>query len=144
MDAERTEIGTLGEFGLIAELTKGLESKQEGTILGVGDDAAVLSPAAGMQTLVSTDLLCEGIHFDLTYSPLKHLGYKAVVVNLSDICAMNGTPRQIVVGLACPTGSAWKPYKSFTKACAWPAAGTMAWTSSAETPPAPSPASCSA
>ncbi len=100
MDAERTEIGTLGEFGLIAELTKGLESKQQGTILGVGDDAAVISPNAGMQTLVSTDLLCEGIHFDLTYSPLKHLGYKAVVVNLSDICAMNGTPTHVVVGLA--------------------------------------------
>ena len=99
MDAERTEIGTLGEFGLIAELTKGLECTQESTQLGVGDDAAILSPAAGHRTLVSTDLLCEGIHFDLTYAPLKHLGYKAVVVNLSDICAMNGTPRQIVVGL---------------------------------------------
>lgn len=99
MDAERTEIGTLGEFGLIAELTKGLENTQDSTQLGVGDDAAVLSPSAGHRTLVSTDLLCEGIHFDLTYAPLKHLGYKAVVVNLSDICAMNGTPRQIVVGL---------------------------------------------
>lgn len=99
MDAERTEIGTLGEFGLIAELTKGLECTQESTQLGVGDDAAVLAPAPGHRTLVSTDLLCEGIHFDLTYAPLKHLGYKAVVVNLSDICAMNGTPRQIVVGL---------------------------------------------
>ena len=100
MDAERTEIGTIGEFGLISELTKGLESKQESTVLGVGDDAAVISPTTGMHTLVSTDMLCEGIHFDLTYVPLKHLGYKAVVVNLSDICAMNGTPTQIVVGLA--------------------------------------------
>ena len=99
MDAERTEIGTLGEFGLIAELTKGLECTQDSTHLGVGDDAAVLSPTSGHRMLVSTDLLCEGIHFDLIYSPLKHLGYKAVVVNLSDICAMNGTPRQIVVGL---------------------------------------------
>jgi len=99
MDAERTEIGTLGEFGLIAELTRGLETQQEGTKVGVGDDAAVLAPTPGHRTLVSTDLLCEGVHFDLTYSPLKHLGYKAVVVNLSDICAMNGTPRQVVVGL---------------------------------------------
>ena len=99
MDEERTEIGTLGEFGLIAELTHDLETHQDSTKLGVGDDAAVLAPVAGHRTLVSTDLLCEGIHFDLTYSPLKHLGYKAVVVNLSDICAMNGTPRQVVVGL---------------------------------------------
>ena len=99
MDEDRTEIGKLGEFGLIAELTQGLETQQDSTKVGVGDDAAVLAPATGHRTLVSTDMLCEGIHFDLTYSPLKHLGYKAVVVNLSDICAMNGTPRQIVVGL---------------------------------------------
>ena len=100
MDAERTEIGTLGEFGLISEITKGLEVKREETLLGIGDDAALLKMKEGYQTLVSTDLLCEGIHFDLTYSPLKHLGYKAVVVNLSDICAMNGVPTQVVVGLA--------------------------------------------
>jgi len=100
MDAERTEIGTLGEFGLISEITKGLEVKREETLLGIGDDAALLNMKEGYQTLVSTDLLCEGIHFDLTYSPLKHLGYKAVVVNLSDICAMNGVPTQVVVGLA--------------------------------------------
>lgn len=99
MDEERTEIGTLGEFGLIAELTQDLETHQDSTKVGVGDDAAVLAPVPGHRTLVSTDLLCEGIHFDLTYSPLKHLGYKAVVVNLSDICAMNGTPRQVVMGL---------------------------------------------
>ena len=100
MDAERTEIGTLGEFGLIAELTKGMKHNREETHLGVGDDAAVISALPGQRSLISTDLLCEGIHFDLTYVPLKHLGYKAVVVNLSDICAMNGTPTQIVVGLA--------------------------------------------
>ena len=100
MDAERTEIGSLGEFGLIAELTKGMKNNREETHLGVGDDAAVISALPGQRSLISTDLLCEGIHFDLTYVPLKHLGYKAVVVNLSDICAMNGTPTQIVVGLA--------------------------------------------
>ena len=83
MDAERTEIGTLGEFGLIAELTKGLNNRQDSTQLGVGDDAAVLSPASGHRTLVSTDLLCEGIHFDLTYAPLKHLGYKACLLYTS-------------------------------------------------------------
>ena len=91
MDAERTEIGTLGEFGLIAELTKGMKHNREETHLGVGDDAAVISALPGQRSLISTDLLCEGIHFDLTYVPLKHLGYKAVVVNLSDICAMSFT-----------------------------------------------------
>ena len=100
MDAERTEIGTLGEFGLIAEITKGIKITREETILGVGDDAAILKPKEGHHTVVSTDMLCEGIHFDLSYSPLKHLGYKAVVVNLSDICAMNAVPTQVVVGLA--------------------------------------------
>ena len=100
MDAERTEIGTIGEFGLIAEITKGLETTREETILGVGDDAAILNIKQGHHTVLSTDMLCEGIHFDLSYSPLKHLGYKAIVVNLSDICAMNATPTQVVVGLA--------------------------------------------
>lgn len=101
MDSERTEIGTLGEFGLIAELTRNLKHRQPGTLLGVGDDAAVLAaPENGRNIVVSKDLLCEGVHFDLMYAPLKHLGYKAVVVNLSDICAMNAVPTQIVVGLA--------------------------------------------
>ncbi|MEG1163021.1 thiamine-phosphate kinase [Bacteroides sp.] len=96
----RTEIATLGEFGLIKHLTKGIELKNESSQYGVGDDAAVLSYPAGKQVLVSTDLLMEGIHFDLTYVPLKHLGYKAGVVNFSDIYAMNGTPKQITVSLA--------------------------------------------
>ncbi|MEG0464733.1 thiamine-phosphate kinase [Bacteroides sp.] len=96
----RTEIATLGEFGLIKHLTKGIELKNESSQYGVGDDAAVLSYPAGKQVLVSTDLLMEGIHFDLTYVPLKHLGYKAAVVNFSDIYAMNGTPKQITVSLA--------------------------------------------
>lgn len=101
MDAERTEIGTIGEFGLIAELTKGIKLQSPRTVVGVGDDAAVLaSTESGKRTVISTDLLCEGVHFDLMYAPLKHLGYKAIVVNLSDICAMNARPAQVVVGLA--------------------------------------------
>lgn len=101
MDAERTEIGTIGEFGLIAELTKEIKLQSPRTVVGVGDDAAVLaSTESGKRTVISTDLLCEGVHFDLMYAPLKHLGYKAIVVNLSDICAMNARPTQVVVGLA--------------------------------------------
>src|ERR1700712_3971086 len=99
MSEERTEIAALGEFGLIDHLTKNNETKNASTILSVGDDAAVIDHF-GRQTVVSTDLLLEGIHFDLSYTPLKHLGYKAVVVNLSDIYAMNATPTQIVIGLA--------------------------------------------
>ena len=94
-----TEISTLGEFGLIRHLTEGLENCQPSTRYAVGDDAAVLSRPEEMQTLVTTDLLLEGVHFDLTYVPLKHLGYKSAVVNFSDIYAMNGTPTQITVSL---------------------------------------------
>ena len=90
----------MGEFGLIKHLTKETETINESTMKGVGDDCAVLSTEAGMQTLVTTDMLMEGVHFDLTYMPLRHLGYKAVMVNLSDVYAMNGTPRQITVSLA--------------------------------------------
>ncbi len=90
----------MGEFGLIKHLTKDTENKNESTFKGVGDDCAVICPETGMQTLVTTDMLMEGVHFDLTYMPLRHLGYKAVMVNLSDIYAMNGTPRQITVSLA--------------------------------------------
>jgi thiamine-monophosphate kinase len=95
---QRTEVSSLGEFGLIEHLTKNIEIHNASTILGVGDDAAVIDHF-GKQTLISTDLLIEGIHFDLTYTPLKHLGYKSVMVNLSDIYAMNGTPTQITVSL---------------------------------------------
>ncbi|MBO6251025.1 MAG: thiamine-phosphate kinase [Muribaculaceae bacterium] len=95
---KETEISTLGEFGLIDHLTENLPIAQSSTVRGVGDDCAVMH-YDGLETLVTTDLLLEGIHFDLTYVPLKHLGYKAVVVNLSDIYAMNGTPRQITVSL---------------------------------------------
>ncbi len=96
---QSTEISTLGEFGLIRHLTDGIELKNKSSIKGVGDDCAVME-YHDTEVLVSTDLLVEGIHFDLTYVPLKHLGYKAVVVNLSDVYAMNGTPRQITVSLA--------------------------------------------
>lgn len=99
MEQKSTEISTLGEFGLIDRLTKDLPIVNKSTLRGVGDDCAVMS-YPDTEVLVSTDLLVEGIHFDLTYVPLKHLGYKAAVVNFSDIYAMNGHPRQITVSLA--------------------------------------------
>ena len=100
-ETNRTEIATLGEFGLIKHLTEGIQFVHEETKYGVGDDAAVLSyPNPDQQVLVTTDLLMEGVHFDLEYTPLKHLGYKSAVVNFSDIYAMNGTPKQITVSLA--------------------------------------------
>ena len=95
----RTEIATLGEFGLIDHLTEGIKPMHASTLKGIGDDAAVLSYSTGKQVLVTTDLLLEGVHFDLVYTPLKHLGYKAAIVNFSDIYAMNGTPKQITVSL---------------------------------------------
>ena len=99
MEQKSTEISTLGEFGLIDRLTKDLPIVNKSTLRGVGDDCAVMS-YPDTEVLVSTDLLVEGIHFDLTYVPLKHLGYKAAVVNFSDIYAMNGHPRQITESLA--------------------------------------------
>ncbi len=98
MEEKQTEIASLGEFGLIDKITDGIVHKNASTIRGIGDDAAELS-YPDTRVLVSTDILMEGIHFDLTYVPLKHLGYKSAVVNFSDIYAMNGTPRQIVVSL---------------------------------------------
>ena len=96
----RTEISSLGEFGLIDKLTKDIVIKNQSTLKGVGDDAAILSySSSDKKQLVTTDLLMEGIHFDLSYTPLKHLGYKAAVVNFSDIYAMNGHPKQITVSL---------------------------------------------
>lgn len=95
---KRTEIASLGEFGLIEHLTKNFETYNASTIVGVGDDAAVIDHF-GKQTVVTTDLLIEGIHFDLSYTPLKHLGYKAVMVNLSDVYAMNAQPTQITVSI---------------------------------------------
>jgi thiamine-monophosphate kinase len=98
MSEQRTEISSLGEFGLIDHLTKNIELKNASSILGVGDDGAVIDHF-GKQTVVTTDLLVEGIHFDLMYTPLKHLGYKSVIVNLSDVYAMNATPTQIVLSV---------------------------------------------
>jgi len=95
---QRTEISTLGEFGLIKHLTKDIKPQNASTKKGIGDDCAVIDHA-GKQTLVTTDLLLEGVHFDLTYVPLKHLGYKAAMVNISDIYAMNARPTQMVVSL---------------------------------------------
>jgi len=94
-----TSIESLGEFGLIDHLTKDIKIKNETSIMGIGDDAAVIDIGDKYQ-LISTDILVEGVHFNLAYVPLKHLGYKSVAVNVSDICAMNGTPKQITVGLA--------------------------------------------
>ncbi len=98
-EKQQTNISELGEFGLIDRLTKDIQIKNNSTIKGVGDDAAVLEYPE-KQIVVSSDLLTEGIHFNLMYVPLKHLGYKAVIVNLSDVCAMNAVPKQIVVNIA--------------------------------------------
>jgi thiamine-monophosphate kinase len=99
MSNERTEISTLGEFGFIDHLTQNNETRLASTILSVGDDAAVIDHF-GKQTVITTDMLVEGIHFDLMYTPLKHLGYKSVVVNLSDIYAMNAVPTHITISIA--------------------------------------------
>ena len=99
MSMERTEIASLGEFGLIDHLTKNNETRNASTIVSIGDDAAVIDNF-GKQTVVTTDMLVEGIHFDLAYTPLKHLGYKSVIANLSDIYAMNATPTHITLSIA--------------------------------------------
>ena len=99
-ETNRTEISTLGEFGLIKHLTENIKLENESSKYGVGDDCAVLEFPQGREVLVTSDLLMEGVHFDLTYVPLKHLGYKSAIVNISDIYAMNGTPRQLVVSIA--------------------------------------------
>jgi len=98
MNNERTEISTLGEFGLIDHLTKNIEIQNASSVLGVGDDAAVIDHF-GKQTVITTDLLVEGVHFDLIYTPLRHLGYKSVIANLSDVYAMNASPTQITLSL---------------------------------------------
>ena len=95
----RTEIASLGEFGLIEHLTKNFEIQNASTILSIGDDAAVIDHF-GKQTVITSDMLVEGIHFDLMYTPLKHLGYKSVVVNISDVYAMNATPTHITLNIA--------------------------------------------
>lgn len=101
---DKTEISKLGEFGLIEHLTKNIKLTNKSSVKGVGDDAAVLDyTGKNKKVLVTTDLLLEGIHFDLTYVPLKHLGYKSAMVNFSDIYAMNGTPKQITVSIGVST-----------------------------------------
>lgn len=97
---KRTEIGQLGEFGLIDRLSSEISIHHSETLRGIGDDAAVIAQNDGKLTLLSTDMLLEGIHFDLAYMPLQHLGYKAVAVNVSDIAAMNGIPKQITISIA--------------------------------------------
>ena len=96
---KRTEISSLGEFGFIERLTKEIATVNKETVKGIGDDAAILQFGSDEEVLITTDLFMEGVHFDLTYFPLKHLGYKVVVANISDIYAMNGTPKQITVSL---------------------------------------------
>jgi len=98
MNEQRTEISSLGEFGLIEHLTKNIELQNASSVVGVGDDAAILDHF-GKQIVITTDLLIEGVHFDLMYTPLRHLGYKCVVVNLSDVYAMNATPTQITLSI---------------------------------------------
>ncbi|MEM7161900.1 MAG: thiamine-phosphate kinase [Bacteroidota bacterium] len=111
-ETQRTELEKLGEFGLIQELTKGFEIQHSSSIKGVGDDAAVIDCGNWYQ-LISTDMLIEGIHFNLMYTPLKHLGYKSVVVNLSDIYAMNGTPEQVTVSIAVSNRFSLEALKEF-------------------------------
>ncbi|HLP56866.1 MAG TPA: thiamine-phosphate kinase [Fluviicola sp.] len=117
----RTELGDLGEFGLIDHLTKGFVPQLASTVYGVGDDAAVIERNANEYTLISTDMLVEGVHFNLMYMPFKHLGYKAVAVNLSDIVAMNGKPEQITVSLAVsnrfPVEALEELYEGIRRAC---------------------------
>ena len=96
---KRTEISSLGEFGFVERLTKDITTTNKETVKGIGDDAAILQFSDDEEVLITTDLFMEGVHFDLTYFPLKHLGYKVVVANISDIYAMNGTPKQITVSL---------------------------------------------
>ena len=100
MSDKKTDVNELGEFGLIDRLTKNVDQKVDSTEFGIGDDAAVITVSDDTSLLVSTDMLIEGVHFNLMYMPLKHLGYKAVAVNVSDICAMNGVAEQITVSIA--------------------------------------------
>lgn len=97
---QRTEISEVGEFGLIDRISKEFSLQHQESIMGIGDDAAVIDNGTEKYTLISTDMLLEGVHFDMTYMPLKHLGFKAVAVNVSDIAAMNGIPKQITVSMA--------------------------------------------
>src|SRR6187549_1581421 len=120
-DNSRTELSALGEFGLIERIASRVRLGNASSVKGIGDDAAVID-AQGSHQVVTTDMLVEGVHFDLGYVPLKHLGYKAVVVNLSDVYAMNAQPRQIVVALALsnrfPVEAVDELYEGILLACA--------------------------
>ncbi len=119
--ANRTELSSLGEFGLIKHLTRAFINEQPSTLKGIGDDAAVIDYGDKV-TLVSTDLLVEGVHFDLAYMPFRHLGYKCAAVNFSDIVAMNGKPRQLFVGISVsnrfPVEALEEIYEGIRLACA--------------------------
>ncbi len=119
-DAKKVEISELGEFGLIEHLTRNIKIKNTTTIKGIGDDAAVLDYKE-KQIVVSTDMLMENVHFNLAYTPLKHLGYKAVIVNLSDICAMNAIPKQVTISMAAsnrfPLDAVEELYRGMRLAC---------------------------
>ena len=121
MSEKRTELSDLGEFGLIDHLTKKFENKNKSTLKGIGDDAAVIYHNEDESLLVSTDTLIEGVHFNLMYMPLKHLGYKAIAVNVSDICAMNGVAEQVTVSIAVsnrfPIEALEELYEGINAAC---------------------------
>lgn len=121
MSEKRTELESLGEFGLIEHLTKEFKNHNSTTLFGIGDDAAVISISDNEAQLISTDLLIEGVHFNLMYMPLKHLGYKAIAVNVSDICAMNGVAEQVTVSLAVsnrfPIEALEELYEGINTAC---------------------------
>ncbi len=121
MSENRTELESLGEFGLIDHLTKQFENRNSSTLVGIGDDAAVVSISETEAQLISTDMLIEGVHFNLMYMPLKHLGYKAVAVNVSDICAMNAVAEQITVSIAVsnrfPIEALEELYEGINTAC---------------------------
>ena len=107
MNSSRSEISSLGEFGLIRHLSEKITLQHPTTLKGIGDDAAVVS-VGEKSLLLTTDMLLEGIHFDLRYAPLRHLGYKAIAVNVSDIAAMNGKPAQALVSLGSATDFHWR------------------------------------
>ena len=123
MNDNRTELEKLGEFGLIKHLIQYFKIQHASTVKGVGDDAAIIENTAGEQLVVTTDLLVEGVHFDLMYVPLKHLGYKSIVVNVSDVYAMNATPKQVTVSIAVSNRFSLEAieelYAGIKKACEW-------------------------
>ena len=116
----RTELKDLGEFGLIDRLTENIKINNTSTKLGIGDDAAI-THYKDRDTVISTDMLVEGVHFDMVFTPLKHLGYKSVVVNLSDLYAMNAQPRQITVSMAISSKYSVEAIEEIYAGSNWPA-----------------------